>query len=38
MVENEELAVKSERAMFRVRGLELRRSRRAPEVFENRIG
>ena len=38
MVENEELAVKSEREMSQVRGPELRRSRRAPEVFENRIG
>jgi hypothetical protein len=38
MVENEELALKIRREMSEVRGPELRRSRPAPEVFENRIG
>src|ERR1039458_5254554 len=38
MMENEELAVGIRREMSHVRGPELRRSRRAPEGFEKRIG
>ena len=38
MVENEELAVKIRREMSEAHGPEVRRSRPAPEAFENRIG